>query len=103
MAVRNLTESVTLWCAGQRLAIRCNSIHPAAVLTAMWQPMLGSGPERSARVALFVRDTPIRRFGPPEKIAVIAAVLASDKATYLTGAELNVDGGLLAGSSASPG
>ena len=31
-AVRNHTKTVALWCAQQGLAIRCNSIHPAAIL-----------------------------------------------------------------------
>ncbi|MBU3889105.1 glucose 1-dehydrogenase [Methylosinus sporium] len=102
-AVRNHTKTVALWCAAQGLAIRCNSIHPAAILTPMWEPMLGSGPDREARMAAFVRDTPLRRFGRPEEVAALAVLLASDEATYVTGAELNIDGGLLAGSAASPG
>ncbi|MBY6240628.1 glucose 1-dehydrogenase [Methylosinus sp. Sm6] len=102
-AVRNHTKTVALWCAAQGLAIRCNSIHPAAILTPMWEPMLGEGPERERRMEAFVRDTPLRRFGRPEEVAALAVLLASDEATYITGAELNIDGGLLAGSAASPG
>lgn len=102
-AVRNHTKSVALYCAQQGWAIRCNSIHPAAVLTPMWEPMLGTGPEREARLAAFVADTPLRRFGRPEEVAAIAVLLASDEASYVTGGEFNIDGGLLAGSAASPG
>ncbi len=102
-AVRNHSKTVALWCAGQGLAIRCNSVHPAAVLTPMWEPMLGSGPEREARMAALVKDTPLRRFGLPEEVAAVAVMLASDEATYITGSEVNIDGGLLAGSAASPG
>jgi NAD(P)-dependent dehydrogenase (short-subunit alcohol dehydrogenase family) len=65
-AVRNHTKTVALWCAQEGLTIRCNSIHPAAILTPMWEPMLGSGPDREARMAAFVKDTPLRRFGTPE-------------------------------------
>jgi NAD(P)-dependent dehydrogenase (short-subunit alcohol dehydrogenase family) len=101
-AVRNHTKTVALWCASQGLAIRCNSIHPAAVLTPMWEPMLGDGPDRAQRMAAFVADTPLRRFGRPEEVAALAVMLASDEATYITGSELNIDGGLLAGSAASP-
>ncbi len=101
-AVRNHTKSVALYCADQDLQIRCNSIHPAAILTPIWEPMLGNGPDREARMAELVRDTPLRRFGLPEEVAAIAVMLASDEATYITGAELNIDGGILAGSSASP-
>ncbi len=101
-AVRNHTKSVALYCAEQGLAIRCNSIYPAAILTPMWEPMLGRGPEREARMREFVRETPARRFGAPEEVAALALLLASDEAPYMTGAELNIDGGLLAGSAAAP-
>ncbi|SFN49508.1 NAD(P)-dependent dehydrogenase, short-chain alcohol dehydrogenase family [Roseovarius lutimaris] len=101
-AVRNHTKSVALYCAEQGLNIRCNSIHPAAILTPMWEPMLGDGPDRAARMAAFVADTPQRRFGQPDEVAAIAVLLASDEAAYMTGAELIIDGGLLAGSAATP-
>jgi NAD(P)-dependent dehydrogenase (short-subunit alcohol dehydrogenase family) len=101
-AVRNHTKSVALYCAEQGLNIRCNSIHPAAILTPMWEPMLGDGPDREARMAAFVADTPMRRFGTVEEVASIALLLASDEAAYMTGTELTVDGGLLAGSAAAP-
>lgn len=101
-AIRNHTKSVALYCAEQGLQIRCNSVHPAAILTPMWEPMLGNGPDREARMAEIVGDTPLRRFGLPEEVAALAILLASDEATYMTGTELNIDGGLLAGSAASP-
>lgn len=53
-------------------------------------------------MADFVRDTPLRRFGLPEEVAALAVLLASDEATYITGTEFNIDGGLLAGSAATP-
>ena len=49
----------------------------------------------------FVGDTPLRRFGLPEEVAALAVLLASDEAPYISGAELNMDGGILAGSTAS--
>ncbi|MEH3022557.1 MAG: glucose 1-dehydrogenase [Pseudomonas oryzihabitans] len=101
-AVRNHSKTVALHCAEQGLAIRCNSIHPAAILTPMWEPMLGDGPDREARMAALVRDTPLRRFGRPAEVAAIAVLLASDEATYMTGSELNLDGGLLAGAAVTP-
>ena len=102
-AVRNHSKTVALWCASQGLAIRCNSIHPAAILTPMWEPMLGDGPDRATRMAALVRDTPLRRFGEASEVAALAVLLASDEATYITGSELNIDGGLLAGSAGLPG
>jgi 3(or 17)beta-hydroxysteroid dehydrogenase len=101
-AVRNHTKTVALYCAEQGLDIRCNSIHPAAILTPMWEPMLGDGPERQARMEAFVKDTPMKRFGAPSEVAALAVLLATDEAAYMTGAELSIDGGILAGSAASP-
>ncbi|WPY95838.1 SDR family oxidoreductase [Limimaricola variabilis] len=102
-AIRNHTKSVALYCAGQGLAIRCNSIHPAAIMTPMWEPMLGDGPDRAEREAAMVADTPLRRFGEAEEVAALAVMLASDEVTYMTGAELTIDGGILAGPAATPG
>lgn len=102
-AIRNHTKSVALYCAGQGLAIRCNSIHPAAIMTPMWEPMLGDGPDRANREAAMVADTPMRRFGEATEVAALAVMLASDEVAYMTGAELTIDGGILAGSAASPG
>ncbi|WP_298862734.1 SDR family oxidoreductase [uncultured Sulfitobacter sp.] len=102
-AIRNHTKSVALYCAGQGLAIRCNSIHPAAIMTPMWEPMLGDGPDRADREAAMVADTPMRRFGETNEVAALAVMLASDEAAYMTGTELTIDGGILAGSTATPG
>lgn len=102
-AIRNHTKSVALYCAGQGLNIRCNSIHPAAILTPMWEALIGDGPDRESRKASMVADTPLKRFGTVEEVAAIALLLASDDASYMTGSEVHLDGGLLAGSAASPG
>lgn len=102
-AIRNHSKSVALYCAQQGWKIRCNSVHPAAILTPIWEPMLGNGPDREARMQALVADTPLKRFGLPEEVAAVALMLASDEAGYITGTEVNIDGGLLAGSAASPG
>lgn len=102
-AVRNHTKSVALYCAEQRLPVRCNSIHPAAILTPMWEPILGTGPQREATMQAMVADTPLRRFGTPQEVASLAVFLASDESAYVTGSEFHVDGGILAGSAAVPG
>ena len=45
-AIRNHTKTVALYCAQQGWAIRCNAIAPAAILTPIWEPMLGEGEAR---------------------------------------------------------
>ncbi len=102
-AIRNHSKSVALYCAEQGLAIRCNSLHPGAILTPIWEPMIGDGPDRDARMADLVQDTPLKRFGRANEVAALVAFLASDEAAYITGAELSIDGGLMAGTAARPG
>lgn len=102
-AIRNHTKSVALYAAQQGWQIRCNSIHPAAILTDIWEPMLGDGPDRKSRMAALVADTPLKRFGTVEEVAALCVYLASRDSAYMTGSELTLDGGLLAGSAASPG
>jgi NAD(P)-dependent dehydrogenase (short-subunit alcohol dehydrogenase family) len=101
-AVRNHTKSVALYCCQMKYDIRCNSLHPAAILTPMWETMLGTGKIREERLAHFAKDIPMGKLGEPNDVAYAALFLASDEAKYITGAELTIDGGILAGSSASP-
>lgn len=101
-AVRNHSKSVALYCAEQGLDIRCNAIFPAAILTPMWEPMLGQGPDREERMREFVSDCPLGRFGRPQEVAAVAVMLASDEAAFMTGSELVIDGGTLAGTATPP-
>jgi NAD(P)-dependent dehydrogenase (short-subunit alcohol dehydrogenase family) len=100
--VRNHTRSVALYCAEQGLAIRCNAILPGAILTPMWEPMLGEGAAREQALREPVAEVPLRRFGSPVEVAGLCVLLASDEATYMTGADLTLDGGLTAGTAAPP-
>ncbi len=87
-----LSQGQILWSPDQEIAI----------LTPMWEPVLGHGPTREERLREFVWDTPLRRFGNPEEVAAVALLLATDEAAYMTGSELTIDGGILAGSPATP-
>jgi 3(or 17)beta-hydroxysteroid dehydrogenase len=98
-AVRNHTKSVALYCAEKKYSIRCNSIHPAAILTPMWDAMLGEGESRKKLMAEIENGIPMGKFGEPKDVAYAALFLASDESKYITGIELNVDGGILAGAS----
>jgi NAD(P)-dependent dehydrogenase (short-subunit alcohol dehydrogenase family) len=72
--------------------IVCNCISPGKILTGA--PGLAVDPVRLENAR---RRTPWPRFGRPEDIANAAVFLASDRATFITGANLVVDGGWLAG------
>jgi NAD(P)-dependent dehydrogenase (short-subunit alcohol dehydrogenase family) len=100
--VRNHTKSVALYCAQHKYNIRCNSIHPGAILTPMWEPMLGDATTRDAAIADIAAGVPLGRMGTPDDVAGLVAFLASDDSGYMTGSELTLDGGILAGADAQP-
>src|ERR1700722_10426940 len=83
-AVRNHTKTVALYCAEQGWKIRCNSVHPAAILTPMWEPMLGTGPDREIRMAEIAKDIPMQKMGTGEDVANAVLFLASDESKYIT-------------------
>jgi NAD(P)-dependent dehydrogenase (short-subunit alcohol dehydrogenase family) len=101
-AVRNHSKSVALYCCQKGYSIRCNSVHPGPILTPLWDPMLGTGSERKKRIAQIAHGVPMQRMGTPEDVAPAVVFLASDESKYITGIELNIDGGVLAGSASSP-
>jgi NAD(P)-dependent dehydrogenase (short-subunit alcohol dehydrogenase family) len=73
--------------------IRCNSIHPGPIDTAMLQ----SGHEDpEAAMQRRLRAIPLGRLGTTEDIAYGALYLASDESSFVTGAELVIDGGFIA-------
>ncbi|MEI6553025.1 MAG: SDR family oxidoreductase, partial [bacterium] len=91
-SVRNHTKSVALYCAGKGYNIRCNSIHPASIMTHMWETMLGSGPQREENIKKLCHDIPLGHMGTPEDVANVALFLASDESSFMTGEEVVVDG-----------
>ncbi|WP_444922744.1 SDR family oxidoreductase [Microbulbifer sp. DLAB2-AF] len=101
-AIRNHSKTVALYCAERGYPIRCNSIHPGAILTPMWDAMLGEGDARANAIQAISSDIPLGVMGSAEDVAYAALYLASDESKYVTGIELNIDGGILAGSAASP-
>ena len=102
-AIRNHTKTVALYCAEQEYNIRCNSLHPGAVLTQIWDPMLGEDDKKHAKnQAKLETGIPLGHMGEPLDVAYAALYLASDESKYMTGSELTLDGGILAGSAARP-
>lgn len=76
--------------------IRCNAICPGDVDTPMGAEFFDHQPDPVAARQQILDRYPLRRFATPRDIANVAAFLASDDASYLTGIDLVVDGGLLA-------
>ena len=93
--VRHLTKSVALHCARQGYGIRCNSVHPAFIDTAMLDDILRRG-SREEGLERLARQVPLGRVGEPDDVAWAVVYLASDEAKFMTGAELVLDGGVSA-------
>jgi meso-butanediol dehydrogenase/(S,S)-butanediol dehydrogenase/diacetyl reductase len=77
-----------------RHGIRVVAIAPGTIRTPLWQERVEKEPAIFERL---MRWYPLGRVGEPEDVAVAAAFLASDEASWITGEVLRVDGGLLAG------
>ncbi|MGD9753016.1 MAG: SDR family NAD(P)-dependent oxidoreductase [Acidimicrobiia bacterium] len=88
-AVVNFTRNFALDHASQ--GVRCNSVCPGGVATPMLQRTLDHHAEQYERLV------PMARPGRPEEIAAAICFLASDDASYITGHNLVVDGGVTAG------
>ncbi len=89
-AVRIFSKSAAIQYAPA--GIRVNSIHPGFVDTPMTQP--GHANPEVAKQRL--EATPLGRFGTPRDIAMGCLYLASDEASWVTGSELVIDGGMTA-------
>jgi len=92
-AVRGMTKA-----AAQELGkfgIRVNSVHPGGILTRMVLDTADTmDPERGER---YLKALPLGRFGHSAEVSNLVAFLASDEASYSTGSEFLVDGGILSG------
>jgi NAD(P)-dependent dehydrogenase (short-subunit alcohol dehydrogenase family) len=96
-AVRLFAKSVALECAGARDGIRCNSVHPGIIDTAIWEKMpAGANAAIDAR-AVAAASVPTGELGTPQDVANAVLFLASDASRYMTGSEVVVDSGQTAG------
>ena len=99
-AVRHMTCSLALYCAETGSNIRCNSIHPGVVQTAMMERLTLARAQQSDRpyqqlLDQYLMAIPQGEFQQPADIAEAAVFLASDAARHITGIQLAVDGGMM--------
>ena len=91
-AVTGMTRSAAIELGP--LGVRVNSIHPGVINSPMVQD---ADPPTLERLNQLMDMQPIKRMGEPHEIASLALFLASDEASYITGAQFVIDGGHLAG------
>lgn len=94
-AVIALTRQVAIQYAGT--GVRCNCICPGTVDSPWVGRLLEQTDDPAGRRAELIERQPIGRLAEPVEIAKAALYLASDDAAFITGSELVIDGGLLAG------
>jgi NAD(P)-dependent dehydrogenase (short-subunit alcohol dehydrogenase family) len=95
-AVHEYTMTVAIYCARAGYNIRCNSINPGAIDTPLLRASFAQAEDPARRQHMIVGRVPMGRMGQPADIAYAALYLASDESGYVTGAEINVDGGVAA-------
>jgi NAD(P)-dependent dehydrogenase (short-subunit alcohol dehydrogenase family) len=89
-AVEGLTKAAALEAAGS--GVRVNVVAPGPIETEFLNRFTGTPENKAASLA----GVPLKRAGRPEEIAQTIVFLASDKASFITGASILVDGGRLA-------
>jgi NAD(P)-dependent dehydrogenase (short-subunit alcohol dehydrogenase family) len=97
--VRLFSKSIAIECAMKGDNIRVNSLHPGFILTPPLQERgaeLFPGMDEEQAFDQMASAIPMQRLGQPEEIAYGVLFLASDESSYVTGAELVIDGGLTA-------
>lgn len=91
-ALRSLARTAAAELAGR--GIRVNTVAPGPIVT----PIFGRTGLPKEAIDEFAKQivakVPMKRFGQPEEVASTLAFLASQDASYITGVEINVDGGL---------
>jgi len=89
-AVEGLTKSAALEVAGS--GVRVNVVAPGTTDTGMLTRFTNSDDNKAALVS----TVPVKRLAAPEEIAQVIAFVASPSASYMTGASIPVDGGMIA-------
>jgi NAD(P)-dependent dehydrogenase (short-subunit alcohol dehydrogenase family) len=93
--VEQMTRSMALYCGRAGYRIRCNVVRPGSIMTPMQERVLAArGGARDDQFQKTIDAHPMGRIARPEEIANAILFLASDEASFITGASLSVDGGL---------
>ena len=91
-AVRAFARTWTTELKARR--IRVNAVSPGPIDTPLHNGIAESNPDTAKRIAAMTAQIPVGRVGRPDEVAAAVTFLASDQASFITGVELCVDGGL---------
>jgi 3-oxoacyl-[acyl-carrier protein] reductase len=97
----NFTRSLALEVASHNILV--NAVSPGSIDSPRWRARFEAQVREAGKPAdevlqsTFLRTIPLRRVGKPEEVAGLIVFLAGDEASYITGAVINVDGGIEAG------
>lgn len=91
-----LTKSVALHGARYQPPVRCNAVCPAFIAGPMVDGIASGTRNPDAVMQKLAQDIPLNRLGKPEEVASLIAYLLSDASSFITGADVPIDGGLTA-------
>jgi NAD(P)-dependent dehydrogenase (short-subunit alcohol dehydrogenase family) len=89
-AITGMTKAAAMEGALMQPQVRVNSLHPGVIWTEMVTSQFGDSQELQDA---FAAETPLKMIGLPEYVADAIVFLVCDDSSYMTGAELTVDGG----------
>ncbi|MDR3473474.1 MAG: SDR family NAD(P)-dependent oxidoreductase [Devosia sp.] len=91
--INSLTQQAALDLAPHK--IRVNAVAPGTIMTSLNEKVFREHPDPDTLIRTWNEAHPLGRFGQPEEVAEAVLFLASDRASFITGTILRVDGGLM--------
>lgn len=94
--VLGLTRAIAVTEAYAKAGIRCNCICPGDIRTPMVEQYWAASPDPASAEAATTSHYPMKRIGTPQEMADVVCFLVSDRSSFVNGAHIVVDGGVMA-------